>query len=436
MRTFVVGCNHRTAPIEIREKLAFDETRCRQALARFSERFPEAEVAILSTCNRTELYLMRPMRSHPRLPEAIEFLADQQQIPSHEFSQAMYHYEATEAVRHLFRVVSSLDSMVVGESGILGQAKRALEMAKENTTGNGAPRRLDGLFQKAFSVSKEIHTRTEVSAGRFSVGSIAVDFARQIFSRFDDKCVLMIGAGEMGELTLTHLLETKPRRVMVTNRTAQRAEELAARIGAEARPFEQLVDLVVEADIVLTCTGSPQPIITRERFASVPAKRRYRPLLLIDMAVPRDVEPEVGRLQGVFACNIDDLQQISERQAEQRKAEITQAERIIEEAVLEYVESMGKRDVGPVVSALAAHFERLAAKELAWLDPKLKAASEKDRELIEQMTHRLIKKILHEPTRTLHTKGQAGLAQVYAEILQTLFRFEVEEGEEAEEARD
>ena len=432
MRTFVLGCNHRTAPVSVREKLAFDDRSCGQALQQFTKTFPEAEVAILSTCNRTEMYLMRPVRAEPRLPQAIRFLAEHRGIPVHEFGETLYHYEEAEAVRHLFRVVSSLDSMVVGESGILAQTKHALQLAKENCAGNGAPHRLDSLFQKAFAVAKEVHTKTGVSSGRFSVGSIAVDFARRIFSHFDDKSVLMIGAGEMGELTLRHLLETRPRRVWVTNRTAARADELAARIGAEARPFADLLELVAAADIVLSCTGSPEPIITRAGFAKVPGLRRYRPLLIIDMAVPRDVEPDVGELQGVFVYNIDDLQRVGEEHAAERKSQIAHSEKIIEDAVIDYVKSVGKRQVGPVIASLNTRFDEIAASQYAWLAPKLEGATERDRQLIQQMVHRVVKKLLHEPTRTLHTKGQVGLARVYAETLRTLFELEYEEPDESE----
>jgi len=429
MRTFVVGCNHRTAPLALRERLAFDDARCAAALRRFGELFPTAEAALLSTCNRTELYVMRPVRAAPRLEQAVQFLAEQQGLPAHEFSESLYHYEEAEAVRHLFRVVSSLDSMVVGESGILAQAKHALELARLHACSNGTPRRLDALFQKAFSAAKQVHTQTGVAAGRFSVGSIAVDFARQVFSRFDDKVVLMIGAGKMGELTVKHLLETQPRRTIVTNRTAARAAELAARLGAEACPYEDLIDLVTSSDIVLSCTGSPEPILTRSACAQVPERRRYRPLLMIDLAVPRDLDPAMGELPGFFVYNIDDLQRVTEQHAAERRTKIADAEQVIEDAVIDYLNWVGKREVGPVIRTLNARFEELARAELEWLDPKMKEASPHDRDLVRQMLHRLIGKMLHEPTRTLHAKSQAGLAQVYAETVRTLFALSHEEEE-------
>ncbi|MCH7812949.1 MAG: glutamyl-tRNA reductase, partial [Planctomycetes bacterium] len=368
----------------------------------------------------TELYLARPVYARPRLQEAIEFLARQQSIPAHEFSESVYHYEDLEAVRHLFRVTSSLDSMVVGESGILAQAKQALELSKA-AVGNGSVQRLDSLFQKAFSVAKEVHTRTQIGEGRVSVGSIAVDFARQIFSRFDDKTVLMVGAGEMGELTLKHLLEFKPGQVLITNRTFERAEELAKRIGAHAEPFDLLPDLVARADIVLSCTGSPEPVLTLDALTDIPARRQYRPLLMIDLAVPRDIDPALGDLQGVFVYDIDDLQRVTEQHAAQRRSKIAESEEIIEAAVLEYVQWQGKRDVGPVINALQAHLDEISKLELDWLIPKLDHATDHERELIEQMLHRVIKKVMHAPTKTLHTKGKDGKAHIYAATLRTLF---------------
>ncbi len=423
MRTFVVGCNHRTAPVTVREKLAFSDDQCAGALRQFNDRYPQAEAILLSTCNRTEMYLARPVRSEPTVQDTVAFLAEHRDIPLHEFSPSLYQHEDAEAVRHLFRVVASLDSMVVGESGILAQAKNALRVAK-GAIEIDAPRRLDALFQRAFAVAKEIHTKTRIAEGRVSVGSIAVDFAKQIFSQFTDKTVLMIGAGEMGELTLKYMLEMKPRRVLVTNRTAARAEELAARIGAEARPFDDLVDLVALADVVLSCTGASQPIITLERFGNIPQMRRYRPLLMIDMAVPRDIAPEIAELQAVFAYNIDDLQQVTEQHAADRQSKVADSERIVESAVMDYLNWQGSRDVGPAITALTERLGEITEREFNWLQNKLSDCSDHDRELIQQMLHRVVKKVLHQPTRTLHAKGADGRGMIYAETMRTLFGLE------------
>ena len=424
MRTFVIGCNHRTAPVELREKLAFDDARCTTALTAFREAFPKAEIAILSTCNRTELYVTRPLQAPPRLHEAIEFVARQQGIESRDFASSLYFHEDSEAVRHLFRVVSSLDSMVVGESQILGQAKHALELGR----GCGSVQAgMDALFQQAFSVAKQVHSQTQISAGHVSIGSAAMAFAGQIFTHFDDKAVLMIGAGEMGELTLKHLMGHHPRRVLVTNRTAARAQDLADRLGIQAGPFEQLADLLVEADIVLSCTGSPEPIVTPALCANLPHRRRYRPLLMIDMAVPRDIDEAVGSLENVFVYNIDDLQRVTEQHQAERQSKVSQGEEIIQERVAEFLAERARRDVGPVVTDLREHLNQIARGEMEWLVPKLKEASPRDRELIEQMLSRVTNKILHQPTKTLNEKGQEGRGQIYAETLRRLFGLEPED---------
>jgi glutamyl-tRNA reductase len=424
MRTFVIGCNHKTAPVEVREKLAFDDRRCAEALQAFRAAFPKAETVILSTCNRTELYLTRPLQAPPRLHEAIEFLARQQGLDSREFASSLYFYEDSEAIRHLFRVVSSLDSMVIGESQILGQAKHALDLAREEETVNA---QIEALFQQAFGVAKQVHTQTRIASGHVSVGSVALDFARQIFTRFDDKVVLMIGAGEMGELTLKHLLDHQPRRALVTNRTAARAQDVAGRLGVEARPYEKLSDLLVEADVVLTCTGAAQPILTADTCADLPRRRKYRPLLMIDMAVPRDIEESVGRLESMFVYNIDDLQRITEEHWEARRSKIGEGEQIVQDRVAEFVLERARRDVGPVVTELREHLHAIGQGELQWLTPKLKEASTRERELIEQTIRRVINKILHQPVKTLNDKGAEGRGQIYAETARKLFGLDVDE---------
>ncbi|UCG16250.1 MAG: glutamyl-tRNA reductase [Phycisphaerales bacterium] len=424
MRTFVIGCNHRTAPLEVREKLAFDDSRCAAALGAFQRAYPDAETVILSTCNRTEVYLVRPLQAPPRLHEAIEFLARQQKLDSRDFASSLYYYEDSEAIRHLFRVVSSLDSMVIGESQILGQAKHAFALARGQGVVKSA---MDALFQHAFNVAKQVHSQTEISAGHVSVGSVALDFAHQIFTRFDDKVVMMIGAGEMGELTLKHLIDHHPRRVLVTNRTAARAEDVARRLGVQARPFERLLDLLVEADIVLTSTGSPEPIVTAELCAALPQRRKYRSLLMIDLAVPRDIEEAVGRLDNVFVYDIDDLQRITEKHWAQRRSNVLEGEQIIQDRVAEFLLERARRDVGPVVTDLRRHFEQIARGELKWVTPKLKAVSQRDRELIEQMLNRVINKVLHRPVKALNEKGQEGRSRVYAETIRRLFGLEPDE---------
>lgn len=424
MRTIVIGCNHRTALIEIRERLAFDRKAAADALRGLRRRFPCCEAVIVSTCNRTELYVARPIHGHPRIEEAIDFLASCRGLAANAFSRSVYHYEDIEAIRHLFRVVSSLDSMVLGDSQILAQVKEAVAVATEvGMIGS----HLQTLFQRAFAAAKEIHTRTDISGGRTSVGGAAAEFARQIFSRFDDKTVLMIGAGEMGEVTLQHILEMGPRRVLVANRTPAHAEALLERLAARTRvpgevvPMDALLDHLTAADIVISTTAAPEPILNRQPLADLPVRRKYRPLLMIDIAVPRNVDPAVGELDNVFLYNIDDLQSVTEANAAAREKQLAQCHQIIEAHVADFRDWQRSRDVGPTIAALRDRLTQIGQQELSRVMPKLSAVSDRDRELLDQMLHRIVQKILHGPAKTLHDKSGTGGAQVYAETLRNMF---------------
>jgi glutamyl-tRNA reductase len=429
MRVLVVGCNHRSAAVELRERIAFDEAGTVRALSLFREAFPAAECVLVSTCNRIELYVARPAGSRPGIAEAIRFIGDCHGVDASVFAGSLYTHEDAQAVGHLFRVVGSLDSMVVGETQILGQVKTAFELAKSaGTVGRG----LNEVFQQSFRVAKEIHA-TGITAGRLSVGSTAVDLARQIFSRFEDKTVMMVGAGKMGELTLVHLLETKPGRLLVTNRTDAHAVELARRIHdrhgvtAQVVPYVQWIDTLAETDILISSTGSREPILTAAQFKPIPKRRNYRPVLLIDIAVPRDIDPAVGQDDSVFLYNIDDLQAVTEAHLAQRREAIARSQEIIEAAVIEHIQAQERLDIGPLVAALREHFQAVGDQELQRVLPKLSDLSPHDRELIEQMLHRILQKLLHHPVHLLNDHEDTGAARVYAEALRELFDLKEQE---------
>lgn len=424
MRTFVIGCNHRTAPLEVREQLAFDDAACADALRALRERFPCCEGVLLSTCNRTELYIARPVHGHPRVEEAVAFLAAARQVAVHQFGHSIYHHEDAEALRHLFRVAASIDSMVLGESQILGQVRNAHAIAREVGM---AGRTLDAVFQRALLVAKEIHTRTDVASGRTSVGGTAVEFARQLFARFDDKTVLLVGAGEMGEATLQHLLELRPGRVLLTNRTPARAENVRERIirpsgvPGHVVAFEGLTDHLATADIVISTTGAAEPILRRADLVDLPERRGYRPLLLIDIAVPRDIAADVGELEGVFLYNIDDLQAVADANVEARRKQIAHCQEIIESHVAEFGAWQRSRDVGPTIAAIQKHLQEIGKQELDWALPKMTSISDHDRRLLEQMLHRIWQKVLHRPSVALRDRAASGHAGTYVEMLRTLF---------------
>src|SRR5215213_6473020 len=290
-RLLLLGLNHATAPLGVREKLAFTPEQRTAALAALRQRYDGIEAVLLSTCNRVELYAARAVHGHPRPEEMVDFLASLRSIPAADFRQHLYHKAETGVVEHLFTVASSLDSMVVGETQILGQVREAYDAARD--AGATGPV-LNPLFQRAAAVGKQVMTETSIAEGRLSVASVAVDYARRIFDHFNDKTVLCIGAGKMTQLVARGFAGLKPKRLLCCNRDPAKAQRLAEPFGGEAVPFERLDEHLIAADVVVSSTGSSHPIITRARFETLLKQRRYRPIFLIDIAMPRDVEPSVG----------------------------------------------------------------------------------------------------------------------------------------------
>lgn len=419
MRVLLLGCNHRTAKVEVRERLAFGPQERGCALQAFKENWPGAEAVLLSTCNRSELYVARPLHKMPRVGDLIEFFGKFSQTPAHEFVSSLYHYEDSDALRHLFRVVSSLDSLVVGESQIIKQAKDALDAAIQAGT---AGKVFQNAFQMALNCAKQVHTQTGIGAGKVSVGSVAVDYAHRIFSRLDDKAVLMIGAGEMGQLTLQYLLQFQPARTVIVNRTRSRAEEVAGPIGAEVGEFEHLADHIAGADVVISCTGSAEPLMSAADFAPIPARRRYKPLLIIDIAVPRDFDPAIGQARNVYLCNVDDLHEAVEQTIESRRQQIRESEALIDQAVNQLLDRQSQqRDLGPTIHALEQKFRDMGHQELAWLLPKLTGDKEHDTEMVKQFHHRLLAKLMHHPSRSLTQQASNGQLGLYAQVLREIF---------------
>ena len=458
MRTLIIGCSHHSVGVETRERIAFDKSAGLRALQLFRETFPGVGCVLLSTCNRMELVIARPLQhslhqspsylpphspqhspshslehppqhsSHrlPRLAELVAFIARCHDVDPAMFANSLYHHEGSAAVRHLFRVSSSLDSMVVGETQILGQIKSALALARQAGT---VDPHLDNLFQRAIRVAKRVQA-TGITMGRLSVGSTAVDLARQMFARFDDKTVMMVGAGKMGELALVHLLEAKPGRIFVTNRTAARATALANKIHrqysatAEVVPYEQWIDRLAEVDILISSTGASEPILSADQFAPIIERRRHRPMLMIDIAVPRDIDAAIGQDDSVFLYNIDDLQSVTEQTLTQRRQAVVRAQEMVEAAVTTYVQSQDREDMGPLVAMLRQRFEQVNQQEFDRLLPKLATASPRDRELIQQMLHRITQKLLHDPIYHLNNTTDTSTGQLYADSLRTLFNLQ------------
>jgi glutamyl-tRNA reductase len=418
----LLGLNHATAPLSVREKVAFSGAGRDRAVEAMRAKFPTAEVALLSTCNRVELYVARAVHGHPRAEELIEFMAQFNGVDPREFAGHTYQKSDRDVVNHLFTVASSLDSMVLGETQILGQVREAYDAARGlNATGA----MLNPLFQRAIAVGKEVMSGTAIAEGRVSVASVAVDYARRIFDTFDDKCVLSIGAGKMASLVLQGFAQLAPRRLMVTNRSPAKAVELAGKFGGEALPFEQLNDHLVAADVVVTSTGATHPIITAAQVSALRKARRYRPMFLIDIALPRDVEAAVGDLENVYLYNIDDLQQVVAGTMGQRKDAVDAARAIVARQVEAFLAWHRAREMGPMIDRLSKRYHQVAAEELQRTLNKLPNINDSERAHLEELTRRLVNKLLHDPISMLRkSEGLHGTSAQYLHALEQLFRLE------------
>ena len=411
-----VGLNHRTAPLALRETLAFTPEQTAAALASLRERFPNAESVILSTCNRVELYL-GSTDVPPSLADVAQFLSEFHGLQTPDLHAHLYFHENRDAVAHLFTVTSSLDSMVVGETQILSQVKQAYQFAIDRQAVGGGGKVFHALFQRALAAAKEIHEETNLSAGRLSIASVAINLVRSVFDRFDDKTVLCIGAGKMATLMLRHLADLHPRKLLVTNRSPERANTLAAEFGGEARPMEQLDLLLTEADIILTSTNATEPIIGESRFKSLLKPRRYRPAVIVDIAVPRDVDPAVGKLSNVYLYNVDDLQEVAAGNRGKRDQEIAVSRTLLDQHIESFWKWFATRDVGPLVKSLYDRSHAVARAELEAHFERNPQLSEQDRAEIERLMHRLIGKLLHPPVSHLTSNPDASLIAALQKLL-------------------
>jgi glutamyl-tRNA reductase len=400
MNLRAIGCNVATAPVEIREKLAFDDAKLRAALAELTARYG-VEAAILGTCNRVELYLGRPETGAPvHAPLVAEFLAETHGLPPEAIQPHLYEHADAEAVRHLFRVASGLDSVVIGEDQIAAQVKEAFELSRKLEASGPL---LNGLFPAALRVSKRVRSETGISLGQVSVASAAVAYLRAVFETFTDKTVLVIGAGEMAQLTLAHLKELHPAEVLVTNRTGAKAAALAAECGGQTVPWEQLDEALVRADIVVSTTGAPEPIVPRRWFAKkVLAKRGRRKMVVFDMAVPRDFDPGIDDGDRVSLFNVDDLNRVRNQQLAERRTHIAPAEAIVAVEVTRFVQDWNRRKDGPVIGQLTEEVDRLRDAVLGPLLDKLDGRlTESDRAYIEGAFRLFQNRLLHGPIAAL-----------------------------------
>lgn len=429
----VVGLSHRSAPIEIRERMAVASGALPSVVVELRAACRAREAVLLSTCNRVELYLVGASGDGDLQERAKAALASRAGTSPGELEPHLRCHAGVDAMAHMLRVASSLESMVVGEPQILGQVKEAFDVA---TSVGAAGALLGACFPEAFHVAKRVRNETEIARNPVSVSSVAVDLARQVFGGFDGKTVLLIGAGEMADLA-ARALAAKGASVLVTNRTEARARELAAVIGGAAHPFEDLAGALQRADIVIASTGAPHPILTRALLGSVQRARRSRSLLLVDIAVPRDVEPAAAEVEGVFVADIDDLEKVVAQHQESRRGAAEHAERIIAEGLEHFVRARSGRSVGPLITALRNHVLEMCRAEVERTVQMLPALGEKERSLIRQMGERIANKVLHEPQMALK-RDAAQRGSTLAGAVEQLFNLPPEnplpgEAETAEE---
>jgi glutamyl-tRNA reductase len=400
MRFSITGVNHRSAPIEVRERLAFDEPSLAAALLDLKRRPGFCEGMILSTCNRVEVALT--CEDATALLAVDEFLADTRNVARDWVTPYLYRYEDGEAIRHLFRVAASLDSMVIGEPQILGQLKSAYAVAKEHGAVGGF---LDTLLTRAFNVAKRVRSETEIGANAVSVSYAAVELARDIFGTLDGKKVMIVGAGKMSELAARHLRRSGATHIFVTNRTHERAIEMAQVFDGKIIEYTKFLAFLPEVDIVITSSGAPHYILTRDEVKKVIDARRNRPMFLIDIAVPRNIEPSVNKLDNVFLYDIDDLQKVVDTNLVGRMQSAEEAEAIIREEVERMVARLKTREVVPTIVSLQEQLERLRVGELSRMRGKFGALTPEQEEALIALTKGIINKIAHGPISELRRQA-------------------------------
>jgi glutamyl-tRNA reductase len=416
MRLYAVGLSHRTAPVELRECVDFARGGLEQALAALAGRGIGREMVVLSTCNRAEIYAVGD--NDATVERVSRFFSEYHGLPHDEMAGHLYVRSGAEAARHLFRVAAGLDSLVVGEPQILGQVKAAYSAAHE---GRFTAALMNRLFHSAFAAGKRVRSETGLGEGAVSVSYAAIALAKKIFGDLKGRSVLILGAGEMAKLTGVHLQAQHVKQIAIASRTLQTAQNLAAHLGGTAVAWDALDTALHAADIVVTATGASEPVLTRARIDEAMRRRRGRPLFIIDIALPRDVEASAGDLDQVFLYNIDDLRAIVQENLARRTAELSRADAIVEEEVGKFVAWMQSREIVPTVVALRQRFESIRQSELARLEPKLTGLPPEARTRVDEVTRLIVEKLLLTPTEQLKSVSDEAMIVAYADALNRLF---------------
>lgn len=420
MHILATGLSHKTAPIEVREKVTFPEHTLPDALESLLRYQSMNESVIISTCNRMEIYSVVSELEEGK-SDMVEFLCDYHDIERVALERYLYFHEGPSAVHHIFRVAASLDSMIVGEAQILGQVKEAYASAYDAEATSVI---LNKLFRHAIGVGKKVRTETEIGANAVSISYAAVELAKNVFESLDGRTVMVLGAGEMSELTVKHLLANGVRRVLVANRTLKRAQELAEHFGGEAITFDSFIERMAEADIIISSTASPHYVVNKDAVAEVMHRRRNKPVFLIDIALPRDVDPEVGKLYNVFLYDIDDLESVVQSNLAERQRAAQVCEGIVEHEVADFITWISTLEVVPTIAALRDRAETIRLLELEKALKRFKGLNDEEISALNALTTGIVNKILHTPIVRAKECSSKKDGYLYIESLRHLFDLE------------
>ncbi len=416
----LLGLNHKTAPVELRESLAFSKDETIAALEVIQKDPSVREVILFSTCNRVEILMVAENISNA-IEAAKLHISEYKKVPISQFEKALYIYNSEKAVRHIFKVASSLDSMIVGEPQILGQIKEAYYTATIKKTSGVI---LNKLLHRTFSVAKRVRSETGIGDHAVSISYAAIELGRKIFGALEGKKVLLIGAGEMAELAMEHLIRNKVENIVIANRTFKRGIELAERFKGKAIRFEEIFNFLKTVDIIISSTDSPGFVITNDQVKRIIRSRKNRPLFFIDIAVPRDIDPTINRLTNSYVYDIDDLKSVIKENIEDRNRESIKGERIIDEAAIRFWQWYESLDTVPTIVALRNKLDAIAKTELNKTFQSLNHISDDDRQAIYKMTNSLINKILHDPIFMLKSNGFHRNKSVCLDITRKLFKLD------------
>ena len=421
MRDIVLlGLNHKTAPVDVRECIAFTAEETDRALVMLRGNPTIGESVLFSTCNRIEL-LMAVDERDAAVRIAKAFIAEFKKVPLSQFENALYQYVGDEAVRHTMQVAASLDSMVVGEPQILGQMKEAYRKATVEKTSGVI---LNKLLHRTFMVAKKVRTETGIGGHAVSISYAAIELGKKIFGDLEGKRIMLIGAGEMAELAVDHLIRNRAGTITVANRTFSSGVELANRFRGKAIKFEEIIDCISDVDIVISSTGAPEYVLQKNQIKAAMKSRRNRSLFFIDIAVPRDIDPAINRINNAYVYDIDDLKGIVDENIDDRNREAVKAHRIIDEAVIGFHQWVDTLKVVPTIVSLRGKVETMARQELEKTLVSLNHLSESDKRAIQRMTGALVNKILHEPTDYLKKDGCRGNKSVALDLTRKLFNLD------------